>query len=99
MSEKTWDVKVILEREAIFEVQVEADTEDEAIELAKSNVWADDYDYEERAASTIMCESYEAEEQIEMLLCPICEIQHASNTEPGINIDDFNESEKVIYTP
>ena len=99
MSEKTWDVRVRLEREAIFEVQVEADTENEAIELAKSNVWADDYDYEERAATCIIDESYEAEEQIEMLLCPVCELQHASNTEPGINIDDFNESEKVIYTP
>ena len=99
MSERTWEVEVELKREAIFTVQIEAETEDEAIELAKSNVWNDDYDYEERAATTIIDESYEAEEQIEMLLCPVCETEHDSNSLAGINVDDFNESEKVIYTP
>jgi len=99
MSEKTWEVEIELKREAAWTVEVEADTEDEAIELAKSGVWADDYDYEESAASSIIDENYIAEEQIEMLLCPVCELQHASNTEPGINVDDFNESDKVIYTP
>lgn len=103
MSEKTWEVEIELKREAVWTVEIEAETEDEAIELAKSNVWADDYDYEERAASSIIDENYIAEEQEYRVQCEICHTKYSNLEEKDAQgfrlVSKFEESEQVIYQP
>ena len=103
MSKKTWEVEIELKREAVWTVEVEADTEDEAIELAKANVWNDDYDYEERAASSIIDENYIAEEQEYQVRCEICHTEYSNLEEKDAQgfrlVSKFEDSEQVIYQP
>ena len=103
MSEKTWEVEIELKREAVWTVEIEAETEDEAIELAKSNVWADDYDYEERAASSIIDENYIAEELEYRVQCEICHAKYSNLEEKDAQgfrlVSKFEDSEQVIYQP
>ena len=103
MSEKTWEVEIELKREAVWTVEIEAETEDEAIEIATSNVWNDDYDYEERAASSIIDENYIAEEQEYRVQCKICHAKYSNLKEKDAqgfsHVIKFEESEQVIHTP
>ena len=78
MNKRSWEVEIELKREAVWTVEIEAETEDEAIEIAKSNVWNDDYDYEERAASSIIDENYMAEEQEYRVQCEICHAKYSN---------------------
>jgi len=62
----TWyTVTVNIEREADFEITLEADSEEEAKDEVQMRLWKDEYSQEERATSTITDESYEAEEEID----------------------------------
>ncbi len=62
----TWyTVTVNIEREADFEITLEADSEEEAKDEVQTRFWKDEYSQEERATSTITDESYEAEEEID----------------------------------
>ena len=103
MSKKTWEVEIELKREAVWTVDIEADTETEAIEKAKENVWNDDYDYEERAASSIIDESYEADEQEYRVQCEICHAKYSNLEEKDASafshVLKFEESGKVLYQP
>jgi len=60
-----FNVKVALEQESVFEIELEADDMYEAEKLVKDGVWNDDYTRHIRAALEIVDERYDAIEMCE----------------------------------
>jgi len=58
-------VAVKIDREAEFDISVEADSDVDAEDVVKGRFWSDRYTHEERASSTVTDESYLAEEDID----------------------------------
>jgi len=58
-------VMLKIEREAEFDVPVEADSEVDAEDVVKERFWSDEYTHEERACSTVTSDEYSAEEEID----------------------------------
>ena len=57
-----FNVKVKLTQESVFNVDVEADSHDEAEQVAKDSVWDDDYTDWIRSTLEITDEDYDADE-------------------------------------
>jgi hypothetical protein len=55
-----FNVKVELQQESVFDVELEADSVEEAEELVKTNLWNDRYTQEIRATLEITDEYYDA---------------------------------------
>ncbi len=62
---KWFTVNVKIEREADFEITLEADSEEEAKDEVQTRFWKDEYTREERACSTVTDENYSVEEEID----------------------------------
>ena len=99
----TYYVKIKIEKTFEFDDEIEAKTEAEAEEIAKKREWRGDYQREERACGEIVDESYDAEEQEEIVKCEICHARYSNQKDEDANgfrlVDAFEESEQVIYTP
>ena len=99
----TYYVKIKVEKTFEFDDEIEAETEAEAEEIAKKREWRGDYQREERACGEIVDESYDAEEQEEIVKCPVCCAKYSNlkdeDEEGYLLVDSFIESEQVIYTP
>ena len=99
----TYYVKIKIEKTFEFDDEIEAETEAEAEEIAKKREWRGDYQREERVCGEIVDESYDAEEQEEIVQCEICHARYSNQKEEDANnfrlVNAFEESEQVIYTP
>ena len=99
----TYYVKIKVEKTFEFDDEIEAETEAEAEEIAKKREWRGDYQREERACGEIVDESYDAEEQEEIVQCEICHARYSNLKEEDATgyrlVDAFEESDNVIYTP
>lgn len=99
----TYYVKIKVEKTFEFDDEIEAEDESEAEGIAKDKVWRGDYQREERMCAEIVDESYDAEEQEEIVQCEICHARYSSlkdeDTDGFKNVNDFLESENLIYTP
>lgn len=99
----TYYVKIKIEKTFEFDDEIEAETEDEAEQIAKDREWRGDYQREERMCAEIVDESYDAEEQEKIVQCEICHARYSNLKEEDATgyrlVDAFEESEQVIYTP
>lgn len=76
-------VEVTLQQESSFDVTVEADNEEQAMEVAKNSVWKDEYfddinrtleiTDENYETMLVVCENCEEEHSIYDEVCPHCE--------------------------
>ena len=100
---KTFHVRINVEKSFEFDDEIEAADEVDAEEIAKSRLWRGEYQREERVCGEIVDESYDAEEQEEIVQCEICHARYSNQKEEDANgfrlVDAFEESEQVIYTP
>ena len=78
-----YDVTVTIFRESCFTVQVTADSEVDAEDVAQQRYWDDEYDMETRNTSETVDETYIAEE-----LCDEC-----GSTVDGCDCDDNDKEE------
>ena len=97
----TYYVKIKIEKTIEIDDEIEAKTEAEAEEIAKAREWRGDYQREERMCAEIVDESYDAEEQEEFHVCPLCEHKHSSiDDEVSFKlVDNFYEKDMVIHEP
>ena len=98
---KTFYVKIKVEKTFEFDDKIEAVDEADAEAIAKAREWRGDYQKEERACGEIVDESYDAEEQEEFHVCPLCEHKHSSiDDEVSFKlVDNFYEKDMVIHQP
>ena len=99
----TYTVRIKVEKSYDFEDTIEAESEIDAEDVAKSRLWNGDYQREERACGEIVDESYDAEEQEEIVQCEICHARYSNLKDEDTNgfrlVEAFEESEQVLYTP
>lgn len=99
----TYTVRINVEKSFEFDDEIEAESEMDAEDVAKERLWRGDYQREERACAEITDETYNAEEQEEIVECEICRARYSSlkdeDTDSFKNVNDFLESENIIYTP
>ena len=99
----TYTVRINVEKSFEFDDEIEAADEVDAEEIAKSRLWRGDYQREERACAEITDESYDAEEQEEIVQCEICHARYSNQKDEDANgfrlVEAFEESEQVIYQP
>ncbi len=99
----TYTVRINVEKSFEFDDEIEAADEVDAEEIAKSRLWRGDYQREERACAEITDETYNAEEQEEIVQCEICHARYSSlkdeDTDGFRLVEAFEESEQVLYTP
>jgi hypothetical protein len=100
---KTFHVRINVEKSFEFDDEIEAADEVDAEEIAKSRLWRGDYQREERACAEITDETYNVEEQEEIVQCEICCARYSNlkdEDERGYAlVEAFEESEQVIYQP
>ena len=98
---KTFYVKIKVEKTFEFDDEIEAVDEADAEAIAKAREWRGDYQKEERTCGEIVDESYDAEEQEEFHVCPLCEHKHSSiDDEVSFKlVDNFYEKDMVIHEP
>ena len=99
----TYTVRIKVDKTYDFEDEIEAESEVDAEDVAKSRLWNGDYQREERACAEITDETYNAEEQEEIVQCEICHARYSNlkdeDTDGFRLVDAFLESDDVIYTP
>ena len=99
----TYTVRIKVDKTYDFEDEIEAADEVDAEEIAKSRLWRGDYEKEERACAEITDEIFEAEEVEEIVQCEICHARYSNQKDDDANgfrlVDNFEESEQVIYQP
>ena len=64
---ETFNVRVSLQQESIFHVEIESESCEDAELVAKTSVWEDEYADDIRQSLEIIDEQYDAEE-----ICPEC---------------------------
>jgi hypothetical protein len=99
----TYTVRIKVDKTYDFEDEIEAADEVVAEQIAKDRLWRGDYQKEERACAEITDETYNAEEQEEIVQCEICHARYSNQKDEDANgfrlVDAFLESDDVIYTP
>ena len=99
----TYTVRIKVDKTYDFEDEIEAADEVVAEQIAKDRLWRGDYEKEERACAEITDETYNAEEQEEIVQCEICCAKYSNlkdEDERGYAlVEAFEESEQVIYQP
>ena len=99
----TYTVRINIEKSFEFDDEIEAADEVDAEEIAKGRLWRGDYQKEERACAEITDEIYEAEEVEEIVQCDICNARYSNQKDDDANgfrlVDNFQESDQVIYQP
>lgn len=99
----TYTVRIKVDKTYDFEDEIEAGSEEVAEEIAKTRLWRGDYQKEERACAEITDEIYEAEEVEEIVQCDICHARYSNQKDDDANgfrlVDNFQESDQVIYQP
>jgi len=99
----TYTVRVKVEKSYDFEDMIEAADEVVAEQIAKDRLWRGDYQKEERACAEITDETYNAEEQEQIVQCEICCARYSNlkdEDERGYTlVEAFEESDQVIYQP
>ena len=76
----TYTVRIKVEKSYDFEDTIEAESEIDAEDVAKSRLWNGDYQREERACAEITDETYNAEEQEEIVQCEICHARYSNSS-------------------
>ena len=98
----TYTVRIKVDKTYDFEDEIEAADEVVAEQIAKDRLWRGDYEKEERACAEITDETYNAEEQEEIVQCEICHARYSNLKDEDANgfrlVDAFEESEQVLYT-
>ena len=99
----TYTVRIKVDKTYDFEDEIEAGSEEVAEEIAKTRLWRGDYQKEERACAEITDEIFEAEEVEEIVQCDICHARYSNQNDDDANgfrlVDNFQESDQVIYQP
>jgi len=99
----TYTVRINVEKSFEFDDEIEAADEVDAEEIAKGRLWRGDYQKEERACAEITDETYNAEEVEEIVQCDICHARYSNQKDDDANgfrlVDNFQESDQVIYQP
>jgi len=97
----TYTVRIKVDKTYDFEDRIEAESEVDAEDVAKTRLWNGDYQKEERACAEITDEIYEAEEMEEFHKCPVCTAKYGSivDEEKYELVDTFFEDELVIHKP
>ena len=101
-----YNVSIEIEYRSYHEDEIEAEDETEAVDIAESNFYNDEYHDELRMNMETHDESYDATEIIDTQTCPVCKKTYSEDNPDGnpINVGyepvkEFNDSEQVIYTP
>lgn len=99
----TYTVRIKVDKTYDFEDMIEAADEVVAEQIAKDRLWRGDYQKEERACAEITDETYNAEEQEQIVQCEICCARYSNlkdEDERGYTlVEAFEESDQVIYQP
>lgn len=99
----TYTVRIKVDKTYDFEDMIEAADEVVAEQIAKDRLWRGDYQREERACAEITDETYNAEEQEQIVQCGICCARYSNlkdEDERGYTlVEAFEESEQVIHQP
>ena len=99
----TYTVRIKVDKTYDFEDMIEAADEVVAEQIAKDRLWRGDYQREERACAEITDETYNAEEQEQIVQCEICCARYSNlkdEDERGYTlVEAFEESDQVIYQP
>ena len=99
----TYTVRINVDKTYDFEDMIEAADEVVAEQIAKDRLWRGDYQREERACAEITDETYNAEEQEQIVQCEICCARYSNlkdEDERGYTlVEAFEESDQVIYQP
>ena len=99
----TYTVRIKVDKTYDFEDMIEAADEVVAEQIAKDRLWRGDYQKEERACAEITDETYNAEEQEQIVQCGICCARYSNlkdEDERGYTlVEAFEESEQVIHQP